>query len=237
VVDAIIALTVALALLWGLSRGLVQPLISELSFVIAVVIATRFHSQIEKVLPSAIPSWAASTVIVMGLTFGIGFASRPLVGILRSIPFIGSIDRTAGAVVHGVLAFVLVYLAIGALLDFDSKVYPMLRSGQVTAAQVRDYRRLVEQNPLAGSAADKQKLAQAEADAQKQPIPLSSFQQLEGFLNFYVHDIREPMTQSRLAPIVNNIGGRLPVIGHPRPYLGDTGRQARRGGGTLGLAI
>jgi hypothetical protein len=95
----------------------------------------------------------------------------------------------------------------------------MLQTGVVTARQIHDYRELVDRNPLAGSATDKLKLAEAEAQAQQKPIPLPTFQKLESFLNFYIHDVREPMGQSKIAPVVNNIGGKVPIVGHKRPYI------------------
>ena len=41
----------------------------------------------------------------------------------------------------------------------------------------------------------------------------------EGFLDFYVTNIRNPLIDSRIAPIINRVGEKFPVIGTPRPYL------------------
>jgi uncharacterized membrane protein required for colicin V production len=219
VADAVIAGIILLAIYWGLRRGLIGPLVGEACFVIAFVIVTRFHSQLASFLPSAIPQFATTAVLLIAITFICGLLTRPLVALIRRLPLVGSADRTAGMVAHGLLAFILVYLVVGAILDFDRQIYPVLISARATAEQVQTYRDAVNSNPVVRLLVNQKGIDAAQQQAGGEPLPLSKFQQIEGFLDFYIKHVREPMSVSRLAPIVNNVGANLPFIGHSRPYM------------------
>jgi hypothetical protein len=218
VLDLVLALVLVAAVFIGLRRGLVGPLVGELGFLVAVVLTIRFHAQADRLL-TGVPEWLVTPVMTILLTIVIGILTRPLVGLLRRVPVIGSIDRSAGAAANGVLAFLLIYWAIGAVLDFDRQVYPTLRTGLITAQQIEQYRGVIAANPVAKQYANDAQIRQAERIAAQNPLPVRALQQVEQFLDFYVRDVRDPLLGSKLAPIINDLGGRLPLVGHPRPWL------------------
>jgi uncharacterized membrane protein required for colicin V production len=233
--DAVILLVLAIAILWGLRRGLIRPLIGEAAFLIAIALSVQFHSVFEVLAPKAIPRFMVGFLSVIVLSFAIGFAAKPLATMLRALPVVRDLDIVAGTILHGLIALILLYLAVGAIIDFDSHVYPMVASGNVTIDQVNDYQKLILSNPVTRAYAGGEKIDEALKQMDKQPnhsMPLTQFQKLAQILDFYVNDVREPMLHSRLAPIINNVGGHIPLIGHPRPYLAGASTAARRGPGT-----
>ena len=88
-----------------------------------------------------------------------------------------------------------------------------------TAQQINDYQQAVNDRPYLQGIVDEQQLKQAQAQAQAKPIPDDVLLKAEKFLDFYVANIRTPLLDSHLAPIINRVGENLPLIGHPRPYM------------------
>ena len=98
-------------------------------------------------------------------------------------------------------------------------VLALLQAGVVTAHQLQDYRKAVEQRPWLSGFVDQEALRQQQAQAARQPVTVDTVARVEGFLNFYLQDVRNPLLKSRFAPIINRLGAQVPGIGHPRPYL------------------
>jgi hypothetical protein len=165
------------------------------------------------------PKFLVTPLMIIAITLALGLATRPLVAIIRRLPGVRPVDRYGGAALNGLITLVLAYLAIGAILDFDRDIRPTLERGVVTFQQIEAYRQAVESNPVARQYADDAQIRALERQALDHPIPVRLFQDLEGFLSFYVTWVRDPLLQSRLAPIIIAAGGHLPIIGHPRPWL------------------
>jgi hypothetical protein len=218
VADLVILLVLLFGVYLGLARGLYGPLATEGAFVLALVVVANLHTGLDASLPVA-GRLAVSAVLVGVLTFLMRLALSPVVAVLRRAPVLGRIDRPAGGVAHGLAALLLVYLLLGLVLDFDRNVYPLLQAGVVTAHQLQDYRQAVNQRPWLRGFVDDQALRAQQAQAARQPVTVDTVARVEGFLNFYLQTVRNPLLQSRIAPIINRLGGQVPLIGHPRPYL------------------
>ena len=117
------------------------------------------------------------------------------------------------------IAFVLIYLGPGVILDFDRGVYPLLKAGVATANAIDSYRQAVQKQPLLNGFVDDPRLKQLVQQAGPNPLPMQQVRQVEGFLNFYDSYIRTPLSTSKVAPVINRLGSRLPIVGRPRPYL------------------
>lgn len=203
----------------GLTRGLIGPLVSEGAFLIALYLVLHLHGLFDGVLSIGFLRTGLSIVLVLLVTFALRLLARPLVLVWNMIPPLRVIDKPLGAVVHGFIAFVLLYLALGVILDFDRGVYPLLKAGVATANAIDSYRKSVQQQPLLNGFLDDQRLKQLEQQAGPNPLPMQQVRQVEGFLNFYDTYIRTPLLTSQGAPVINRMGARLPVVGHHRPYL------------------
>lgn len=219
IADLVIILVLLIGVYIGLSRGFVGPLISEGAFLVALFLVLHLHGLVDGFLPIGVARTGFSFVLVFVLSIALRLLARPLVMVWRTVPVLRAVDAPLGAVVHGLLAFVLLYLALGVILDFDRNVYPLLRASTATAEQIDNYRRAVQNQPLLNGFVDDARLRQLAQQAGPNPLPMQQVRQVEGFLNFYDHYIRGPLLTSRVAPAINSLGARLPVVGHSRPYL------------------
>jgi hypothetical protein len=218
VADLVILLILLIGVYIGLARGLYGPLATEGSFILAIFLVSNLHTGIDAWLPVA-GRLAVSAVLVFILTFLMRLAVSPVVALLRRAPVMGRLDRPAGGVAHGLAAMLLLYLALALVLDFDRNVYPLLQAGVLTAHQLQQYQQAVDQRPWLKGFVDEQALRRQQADAANQRVTVDTVARVEGFLSFYLADLREPLLKSRLAPVINYLGGQVPVIGHHRPYL------------------
>lgn len=224
VADLVILLALLAGVYLGLARGLFGPLATEGALVAAIVLVTHVHTGVDSFLPVA-GRVAVSVVLVILLTWLMRMALSPVVGVLQRSPLTGRVDRPAGGVTHGLVAFLLMYLLLGLILDFDRNVFPLLQAGVVTAHQLQDYQKAVDQRPWLSGFVDQGALRRQQAAAASQPVTVDAIARVEGFLNFYLQDIRNPLLKSRLAPIINNLGSQVPAIGHHRPYLAGAAPQ------------
>ena len=218
VADLVILLVILVGVYFGVARGLYGPLAGEGALVAAVVVVSHLHTGIDAFMPIG-ARLAVSAVLVFILAALLRLALSPVVAILRRAPVLGRLDAPAGGVAHGLVAFLLLYLLLGVVLDFDRNVYPLLRAGVVSAHELQQYQQAVDQRPWLKGYVDQQALKAQEAQAARAPVTVDTVSRVEGFLNFYIHDVRDPLLHSRLAPMINYLGSHVPVIGHPRPYL------------------
>lgn len=220
VADLVIALVLISAIYIGIARGLWGPLLTEGAFVIAFVVDTRVVMPGVANMVGAGPiRTAAGVVVFFVIGIAIRFLAKPVYLALQRLPITRHIDEPAGAIVHGLVGVVLVYLLLGVIIDFDRNVYPMLAAGVATAQTINDYDKAVQDHPYLQGLVDEGKIRQAEVQAAPKPIPVDVLRKAEGFLDFYVTNIRNPLIDSRIAPIINRVGEKFPVIGTPRPYL------------------
>lgn len=224
VADLVILLVLLVGVYVGVARGLFGPLATEGALVVSILIVSRLHTGIDSFLPVS-ARLVVSAVLVFILTALLRLVLSPLVAALRRTPGLRRVDSPAGGVVHGLAAFLAVYLVLGLILDFDRNVYPLLRAGVVSAQELQKYQQAVQQRPWLRGYVDQQALKQQEADAARQPVTVDTVARVEGFLNFYLTDVRNPLIKSRAAPAVNYLGGQIPFVGHPRPYLAGASPQ------------
>ena len=224
VADLVIVLVLLLGLYVGVARGLYGPLATEGSLVVAIFLVTTLHGGIDSFLPVG-ARLVVSIFLVFILAGLLRVALAPVVAVVRRTPGLGRIDAPAGGVVHALAAFLVVYLVLGLVLDFDRSVYPLLRAGVVSAHQLQQYQQAVEQRPWLKGYLDPQALREQEAQAARAPVTVDTLAKIEGFLNFYLQDLRNPLLKSRLGPAINYLGSQIPVIGRPRPYLGGASPQ------------
>jgi hypothetical protein len=204
----------------GIARGLWGPLLTEGAFLISFFVDSRLVMPVAGAfVPGGPIRTAVGVVLFFGLAIVIRVLSRPLYVILQRLPITRHIDQPAGAVVHGLVGLLLLYMLLGLILDFDRNVYPMLAAGVATAQQINDYQQAIQDRPYLKGVVDEQQLKQQQAQAVPKPIPVDALQKAEKFLDFYVNDVRKPLLDSHLAPIINRVGEKFPIVGHPRPNL------------------
>jgi hypothetical protein len=219
IADLVILLALLVGVFVGLSRGLIGPLVTEGAFLIALFVAAHVHGQFDGFLPVGWPRAGFVVVLVILGTMVLRLLARPLVAVWRGIPPLRIIDAPVGAVAHALAVFVLIYLGLGLVLDFDRGAYPLLKTAVATANVIDGYRQAVRDQPLLNGLVNDQVLKQLAQQAGVSPLPMSQVRQTEGFLRFYEQYIRTPLSTSKLAVVINQLGARLPIVGRPRPYL------------------
>lgn len=224
VADLVILLVMVVGVYVGVARGLFGPLAAEGALVVSILVVSRLHTGIDAFLPVG-ARLVVSAVLFFILAGLLRLVLSPIVGALRRTPGLRSVDSPAGGAVHGIAAFLAIYLVLGLILDFDRNVYPLLRAGVVSAHDLQQYQQAVQQRPWLRGYVDQQALKEQEANAARQPVTVDTVARVEGFLNFYLQDVRNPLLKSRAAPAVNYLGAKIPLVGHPRPYLAGASPQ------------
>jgi uncharacterized membrane protein required for colicin V production len=219
IADLLIILVLLSGLYIGISRGLLGPLVTEGAFLVSLYLVLHLHGFFDTILPLGLFRTGVSFLLVLVLTFALRLLARPVVMAWRMIPPLRAIDTPLGAVAHAFAAFVLLYLGIGVILDFDHNVYPLLKTSVATAEQIETYRQAVQGQPLLKGFVDDARLQQLAQQAGPNPLPMQQVRQVEGFLSFYDNNIRGPLLTSQLAPLINRVGAGLPLVGHQRAYL------------------
>jgi hypothetical protein len=219
IADLVILLALLVGVFVGLSRGLIGPLVTEGAFLVALFVAVHVHGQFDGFLPVGWPRSGFVVVLVILGTVVLRLLARPLVALWRGIPPLRIIDAPVGALAHALAVFVLIYLGLGLVLDFDRGAYPLLKTAVATANVIDGYRQAIRNQPLLNGLIDDQVLKQLAQQAGVSPMPMSQVRQTEGFLRVYEQYIRAPLSTSKLAPVINRLGTGLPIVGRPRPYL------------------
>jgi hypothetical protein len=233
--DLVIVLALLVGVYIGLTRGFIGPLVTEGAFLVAIYVTVHVHSQFDAFLPVGWLRTGFAVLMVLVLTTALRLLARPLVAIWRGIPPLRVVDPPLGVVAHAFAVFVLIYLGLGVVLDFDRGAYPLLRAAVGTANAIDSYRQAVQQQPLLKGLIDDRVLKQLAQQAGPSPLPMQQVRQTEGFLNFYDQYIRKPLLTSKLAPVINRTGARLPVVGRPRSYLFGAQTAARPCGSSAAI--
>jgi hypothetical protein len=219
VADLIILMVLLSAIYIGIARGLWGPLMTEGAFLAAFLI------DIWIVMPVVSRSVTAPFRTFIGILvfFALGtvlrFLLRPIYIMLQRLPITRRIHEPAGAVLHGFVAFVVMYLILGVILDFDRHVYPIVVSGVATAQAIDDLQQAVTDRPYLAGVVNQNVLKDLKNQALPKPISQDALRTAEHSLDNYITWVRDPLIASHLAPIINSVGGKLPFIGHQRPYL------------------
>ena len=126
--DLVIILILLAGLYIGISRGLIGPLLTEGAFLAALYLVLHLHAVFDWLLPFGFIRTGLSILLVFVLTFALRLLARPVVMLWKMIPPLKTLDAPLGGAVHALAALVLVYLALGVILDFDRNVYPLLKT-------------------------------------------------------------------------------------------------------------
>lgn len=219
VIDILILLVVGVAVVMGFRRGMVQPLLVEVGFlgVLWLFIShwAGYSGFLERSLH--VPSVVAGALIVV-VAVAAAYVGARLGGLIHRMPLVQGADGLFGVFAHGLIAVMICYFFLGALVAADKAFGPVLNGAPVTVAQARTARTALLSHPLLSKLVDRRDLDLLVQRA-KQPggvrmADLPSLQQLETAYG----DFGEPqITSSHLAPMVLAIGEHVPGLGQYGP--------------------
>lgn len=218
-IDLAVGVVVIIALITGYARGVIQPLLAEIFFLGTLLIALRFHDPLTKLTVQYLHVNAVfSVAIALILAVIMGAIGGAIGGAFHRLEAIRGIDGLLGIFVHVIVAGVVVYLAIAALVTLDNTFEPTLDSAKLTLNQVNQLENTVLSNPLTAALIDKNELASLKkAAGTTSGAHIDSVQQLHQLQQVYKDFLQPQLHTSHLAPIILNLGHRIPVIGKIGP--------------------
>jgi Colicin V production protein len=219
IADIVILAVLLAAVYVGIARGVFGPVLTEGAFLISFFLDVRV---VMPVIGGAVPV-AVRTLVGVGIFIVLGvivrLLLRPVYKLVQRIPVVRAIDEPAGALLHALVAFIVMYVLLGAVLDFDRHVYPTIKNGVATAQALDDLQSAVTQRPFVATMIDPKSLQTLQQQAGAKPIPEDKLRAAQSFIDNYITYIRDPLVNSHLAPLINSIGAKIPFIGHSRPYI------------------
>lgn len=215
-IDMAIGATLLLAVVLGLVKGFVRPLLLEGSFLIALLFASSHQADLDNALGPSLGVRGAPLVLLAAgaLTVALIWPVRLLAGALLRIPGLGAVDPAGGALLHGLLAFALVYLVTSALVTLGRALDPMLASrSPLSPAQIHAFADATARDPVLHGLVDPGALQRLENQSGREPVTLRQLERSQGIVDFYIHVIHGPLQRSQVTPAVLRLGEHLPLIG------------------------
>jgi uncharacterized membrane protein required for colicin V production len=219
IIDVAILLLLVVALLLGYQRGVIQPLMAEIFFFGTLLVIFRFHDQYTSEMQKiAHLNAVLSVAVAIILAVILGAVGGAVGGAFHRIESIRGIDGLLGIFVHVAVTFVVVYLAISALVTLDNAFLPTLKSATLTLSQVNTLEAWLESNPITAAMVSQQDLkALKDAAGGGSGAHVDSVPGIHQLQQIYTSFLQPQLHGSRAVPIILGIGSHLPFIGHVGP--------------------
>ena len=212
--DIVILAVIVLGVLFGYVRGLIKPLIPEAAVLGAAAVLYR-HPELLHRLPALVTGPLAVFLVLVAVFIAAVILSGYVTGLVHLIPGLRTFDRMAGALVNGLVAFVLVYATLVALVSFDTVVQPINNATKLTVQQINALRTLVKRNPQFAWLIDDGQLQRMAQEAVQSPVAFGDIGYFDFTISAYEQQVRPQLIHSRVAPVILRLGQRLPIIGRP----------------------
>ena len=218
IIDIFVVLVLVIALITGFQRGVIQPLLAEIFFFGALLVIFRFHDQYTSLLGKYHISAVISVFVALIIAVVLGAVGGAIGGAFHRMESIRGVDGLLGVVVHGVVALVIIYLAVSALVTLDNAFQPALRSASLTLTQVNQLESEILSNPITAAMVSRSDLDALKAAAQKNNAAhLDSVGGIHQLQQIYTDFLQPQLHGSRTAPFILGFGQHLPLIGHVGP--------------------
>jgi uncharacterized membrane protein required for colicin V production len=233
IIDILVVLILIVALIFGYQRGVIQPLLAEIFFFGTLLAVFRFHDQYTTEMQKLLHLNAVLAVFVaLIIAVVMGAIGGAIGGAFHRLEAIRGIDGLLGVVVHGLVALIVIYLAISALVTLDNAFEPALKSASLTLTQVNQLEAEILSNPITSAMVSKSDLQALKSAASKSSgAHLDSIAGIHQLQQIYTDFLQPQLHSSRTAPFILSIGQHLPLIGRVKPgdlhNLGTTASPAR----------
>src|ERR1700680_5030528 len=219
IIDVVVAPVLIVSLIVGYQRGVIQPLLAEIFFFGTLLAVFRFHDQYTTEMQKLLHLNAVLAVFVaLIIAVIMGAVGGSIGGAFHRLESIRGIDGLLGIVVHGLVALVIVYLAISALVALDNAFQPALRSASLTLTQVTALEAEILSNPITSAMVSKSDIQALKSAATKSSgAHLESVGGIHPLQQIYTAFLQPQLHSSRTAPFILGIGQHLPVIVHVKP--------------------
>ncbi len=214
--DILFAVIILVAVVVGYKKGLIQPVLAELFFVGTALFLLGNGRGFAGLLERAFHLNGFFIFLVgLAVTVFMGYLGGRLGGIIHRMPVVQGVDGLFGVFLHGFVAVLFCYFLLSTLLAFDKAFRVTAGVAALSYAQVESLKQQLAANPITAALVPTGDVRKLEVQAQKnKSAQLSEAPQLSQ-LETVSRDYLEPqLTGSRLAPLILNIGSKVPVLGH-----------------------
>ena len=219
IIDILVALMVLGAAVVGFQKGFVQPLLGELFFVGSLLFFLNNRDAYMTFMSGVFHANAFLAIFVALIIAAVfGYVGLRAGGIIHRMPSVRGWDGFFGVFVQALVAVVLAYGLISAMVVLDKAVALTVNSTALTLAQVRGLQKDLDSNSLTAPLGDSQEFKALLSQASRPGGGrLSNAGQLNQVQTFYADIFRPQLESSRLAPWVMRIGQHVPAVGHFGP--------------------
>jgi uncharacterized membrane protein required for colicin V production len=219
IIDIAVVLILVVAVIAGFQRGVIQPLMAEIFFFGTLLVLFRFHDQYTAAMLKYLHFNAVLSVFVgLIIALVLGAVGGAIGGAFHRMEAIRGIDGLLGVVVNAAVTFVVLYLAVSALVTLDNAFEPVRASTSLTATQVNNLENEILSNPITAAMVSKSDLDALKAAAAKSNAAhLDSVSGIHQLQLFYTDFLQPQLHSSRTVPFILKFGHHLPLIGHVGP--------------------
>ena len=217
IIDILIA-GVVIATAWlGFQRGLVQPLLAELFALATILIILHNRSGFAAAMQALFhANGLLSALIALVLAALMGYLGARLGGAIHRMPVVRGVDGFLGVWLQVLFWIGLLYVLLSGIIVMDRAFASLTPT--VNAAQLRGLERQLGANAFTSSVVDGHDLQPFDATAAKPGGVKVADLPAIGALQSVQRDILQPqLAGSHLAPLVMNVGRRIPGLGHFGP--------------------
>jgi hypothetical protein len=136
-----------------------------------------------------------------------------LVSIVHRVGILQKTDRVLGVPLGAVTGLMTAYLALVAIVSFDTVIAPLHGKASVDQAAVAAVRAAVAANPQFAVMIDAGMLDTLAKQVATTAVPADQLEKFDQGLAFYESTVRPQLLSSAIAPLLLGIGQHAPVIG------------------------
>ena len=209
--DLVVVGVVALAAFAGWRRGFIAPVLAVTMSLVGLY--AMYAGPGQGIVPTGAAGLGLGVVVVGVVSSFIFRAGSVLVGLVHRVSLFKAADRVLGIPMGAATGLVAVYVALLAVVSFDTVIAPLHGKATVDQAAVAAMRAAVAANPQFSVMLDPGTLDAMATQVATAAIPADQVAKINETLGYYESTVRPHLRASAIAPTLLSLGERLPFIG------------------------
>lgn len=210
-IDLAVIGAVALGAFAGWRRGFVMPLVAVGTSLVGLY--ALYGGPGAGMVPSGTAGIGLGVLLITIAGSLVGRLGGALASLVARVGVLKAADHTLGLPLGAATALVGVYVALAALVSFDSVLAPLHGKATVDQAAVAALRATLAANPQFAVMIDPNMLDAMASEVATAAIPADQLAKFDAALGFYVTTVRPALVGSAIAPILLAVGERAPLVG------------------------
>ena len=209
--DLGIAAVVVLSAFTGWRKGFIAPLFAVGLTLVGVY--ALYAGPGAGLVPSGTAGLGLGVVVVGVAASFVARIGSSVVALVHRVGILQRADHVFGVPLGALTGLVTVYLALVAVVSFDTILAPFHGKASVDQAAVAAMRAAIAANPQFAVMVDPAMLDAMAAQVAKSAIPSDQLAKFDQTLAFYETSVRPQLLASTLAPILLAVGEHAPFLG------------------------